>query len=1179
MDAALIEVLDGQGWQIPVSLSDLLTRPPQRYGLFIGTRPRPVTATGFPRLQKDTGSGRRFDEQLTGRITPGTGALAGRYEVTSTTPTPGSAPPAASRWSGISGAAVLTDDGYSGDLLCGVVSRDRQADSGTRLITTTAKNLLADAGFRNIIHEQTGWEPVLEPVEPAPLLSSATVNRTFRSPAALLRAETAAVTFHGRDSELTDLRAWCEEGTNTLAIRVMTGPGGQGKTRLARHLTETLGREGWVTGHLRSDLTDAPPIDGRPPDFTTLNTAFPLLLVVDYAETRPRLLRRLITHLHDSRSRVRLLLLARSDGEWRTGSFQALPDVRDLLEEAPVHPLGPLIPADDPNQDRHTAFRQALVNLALLMPRLPTFSTHDWHSTTSTLHPPADLNAQGYDNILTLHMAALIALLQHGPQPTDTVPGTPPERTLLKHEERFWQDSAQAPPYELELNTRILRAAVATAALCGAGTKEEALRVIAVLPRLPAHQQESTAAWLASLYPPEDNRNQDRYWGSLQPDRIAEYHAAQTLKDHGITLPALLTAGTPGQQTQTITVLARAATAHYNANRTNDCEHVLSTLDAALDTTPLSYETLHASSAALPYPSRVITPLALRLNDTLTQANRHLAQGLPDTYAPVLASSLSYLTLHLSEAGRREEALAAAQEVVELYRRLAVSDPAAYEADLANSLSNVGSQLSEAGRLEEALTAAEEAVEVYRRLAACNSDAYEPNLARSLTNLGLHLSRAGRRDDALTATEEAAEAYRRLAAGDSAAYEPDLARSLTNLGLQRQAAGRSEEALTAAEEAVEIRRRLAAGNPAAYEANLALSLSNLGLHLSNAGRRGEAITAAEEAVEVYRRLAARNPAAHEQELARSLSNLGLNLTEAGRRRAALTATEEAVEVYRRLAASDPAAHEPGLASSLSNLGAHLSKVGLHEKALAAELGAVEIRRRLAARTLAAYEPDLARSLSNLGLHLSEVGRREEALAATEEAVAIYRRLAAVNPAPHEPDLALTLFRLGVYLSEAGQRGEALTASEEAVAVYHRLAVSNPTAYEPGLSSSLSHLGAHLWEAGRQEEAFAVERKAVEIQRRLAAGNPAAYEPELARSLTVWAMFLAMGGDSLGALRVTGTAVHLYGSHIGTIPSLIGPLSAVLNLQADLLEALGHAVEAGQVRRWLEESPLRPYEHD
>ncbi|WP_367132209.1 MULTISPECIES: tetratricopeptide repeat protein [Streptomyces] len=1026
VDAALIEIQDGQGWQVPQSLRDLLTRPPQRYGLIIGNRPHPVTATGFPRMQKDAENGRRLDEQLTGRIAPGTGALAGRYEISSTDPTPGAGATGGSRWSGMSGAIVLADDGFGGDLLCGVVRRDRLADGGARLTATTAVGLLADDAFRALITQHTGWDPVLEPIEPAHLLAP-TADRNFRSPAALLRADTEAVAFHGRDTELADLQAWCESGPPSISVRVMTGPGGQGKTRLARRLTDTFGWHGWVTGHLRSDLTDDPSLDGTPPDFTTLNTALPLLLVVDYAETRPRLLRRLITHLYRSHHRVRLLLLARSDGEWRTGSLQAVPVVRDLLEEAPLTPLAPLaplIPTSQPARDRQNAFHHAVDDLARLLPLVPTLPAHDWPSLAAALRTPADLYDHRYDNVLTLQMTALVNLLQHGPRPVDAAPGTPPERTLLKHEDRFWEASAKAPAHRLDLDASTLGAAVAVAALCGAATRDEAVRVITTLPGLPGHQAASAANWVAALYPADG----DRYWGSLQPDRVAEYHASRVLEHGAIPLPALLAAGSATQQTQTITVLARAAIAHYNTGRTTNSDRVLRTLDAALDTTPLAYQAVQSATVALPYPSRVTASLALKLTTALTQADRQLA----------------------------------------------ALDPAAYAPDLARSLTNLGNWLAEEGRHSEGLTAAEQAVAIYRRLAAGNPAAYEPDLATSLSNLGNHLWMVGRGAEALTAAEQAVAIHRRLAAGNPAAYEPDLATSLSNLGIRLSGVGRGAEGLTAAEQAVAIRHRLAAGNPAAYEPGLARSLTNLGNHLWMVGRGAEALTAAEQAVAIYRRLAAGNPAAYEPGLARSLSNLGVRLSEVGRGAEALTAEQQAVAIRRRLAAGNPVAYEPDLAASLSNLGNWLSGVGRGAEGLTAAEQAVAIYRRLAAGNPAAYEPGLARSLSSLGVRLSEVGRGAEALTAEQQAVEIRRRLAAGNPVAYEPDLAASVTVLAMLTAMEGDPSGALRVTAEAVELYHRHIATTPTLL-PGLHAVLELQALLLDELGRPEDAETVRR--------------------------------------------------------------------------------------------------------
>jgi hypothetical protein len=76
------------------------------------------------------------------------------------------------------------------------------------------------------------------------------------------------------------------------------------------------------------------------------------------------------------------------------------------------------------------------------------------------------------------------------------------------------------------------------------------------------------------------------------------------------------------------------------------------------------------------------------------------------------------------------------------------------------------------GRRDEALSAAEEAVQVWRQLAATNPAAFGPGLSRSLLNLGNQLSEMGRREEALAATAEAVQVWRQLAAANPAAFRP-----------------------------------------------------------------------------------------------------------------------------------------------------------------------------------------------------------------------------------------------------------------------------------------------------------------------------------------------------------------------------------------------------------------------
>ena len=170
------------------------------------------------------------------------------------------------------------------------------------------------------------------------------------------------------------------------------------------------------------------------------------------------------------------------------------------------------------------------------------------------------------------------------------------------------------------------------------------------------------------------------------------------------------------------------------------------------------------------------------------------------------------------------------------------------EEERARLLNNLSGAYNALGRREEALAATQEAVDIRRELAQQNRAAFLPDLAMSLNNLGTRLSALGRRQEALAATQEAVEHYRQLAQQNRAAFLPDLAGSLNNLGLWLADQGRRQEALAATQEAVDIRRELAQQNRAAFLPDLARGLNNLGDRLSEADQQAEALSAYEEAV-------------------------------------------------------------------------------------------------------------------------------------------------------------------------------------------------------------------------------------------------------------------------------------------------------------------------------------------
>jgi hypothetical protein len=135
------------------------------------------------------------------------------------------------------------------------------------------------------------------------------VNATSR----LLRAAHQVVPFTGRRHDLDTLAHWRDDRSKTLAVQLVHGPGGQGKTRLAAHFAGLSRQAGWTVWQAAVNETGADPINTS----TSPETGTGILLVVDYAERWPTPdLRRLLREplLYRSGVPVRILLLARPAG-------------------------------------------------------------------------------------------------------------------------------------------------------------------------------------------------------------------------------------------------------------------------------------------------------------------------------------------------------------------------------------------------------------------------------------------------------------------------------------------------------------------------------------------------------------------------------------------------------------------------------------------------------------------------------------------------------------------------------------------------------------------------------------------------------------------------------------------------------------------------------------------------
>ncbi|MFB7811083.1 tetratricopeptide repeat protein, partial [Streptomyces virginiae] len=1002
-DAALVLVDDDPQWPAPAT--------PVRWGRMVTSRPGTGCETwGMPDVAQREGKAVEA-AQLRGQLNPGSGFVSNQYVMDLHQHPPQWSTADASPWGGLSGGAVFADR-----LLVGVVASDRAHSGGGQLNVVPAYVLHHDQSFRTALTEHgAGIDHALEAVE-LQRLSDLTQGRgqsaMLPSPAALLEARHQTVPFHGRDDLLSELGAWCK--LDGFAAWLLHGPGGQGKTRLAHHLAAQLSTERWAVLWPKATATTDELAELR-------HAAKPLLVVLDYAETRTEQLAAIVEAGadHSGATPLKLLLLARAGGDWWRQAATATRLAEHYLADAPARLLTPL--ENDPSR-RAEHYRAAVRALAIALPLVNGLASHNWSAAAAVLPLPR-LDQDAYGNALTLHMTALANLLDSTQMSLEPNRGIPAdvafheaadvEDRLLGHESRYWRQNAVSLGLVSSLGLSTLETALAAAHLAGAADREQADQLWQRLPVLADQtraRRNQVTTWISSLYPPTTT---PLPWGALQPDRLAERHIGRTLDGDPALAECLLHNADQTQTERLLTVYSRAA-AHpvfrdrldtqltalcvghpqlgeqiIGTSTRTDHPAPLTTALSAIAANPATLlTTLKSLSDQLPRTSRRLTSTAVHLSQALADRHRVLVEDDPDTYLPDLATALHNLSVRLGDVGRKDEGLAAIKEATAIRRQLAKNDPDTYLPDLASSLNNLSVDLGDAGRQDESLAAIQETTGHYRVLIEDDPGAYLPGLATALNNLSNRLGEVGRRDEGLAAIQEATAIRRQLAKDDPDTYLPGLATALNNLSMRLGEVGRRDEGLAAAQEATAIRRQLAEANPDSYLPGLADSLGNLSVRLGEVGRQNESLAVIQEATAIRRQLAKDDPGAYLPGLAGSLNNLSIRLGEVGRQNEGLAAIQEATAIRRQLAKDDPDTYLPALASALHNLSMDLGEVGRQDESLAAIQEATAIRRQLAKDDPDTYCPGLADSLNNLSVDLGFVGRRDEGLAAVQEATAI-----------------------------------------------------------------------------------------------------------------------------------------------------------------------------------------------
>jgi tetratricopeptide (TPR) repeat protein len=568
------------------------------------------------------------------------------------------------------------------------------------------------------------------------------------------------VPYTGRAFQETraDLLAWArglEAARPPVGLRTYIGPGGAGKTRLLIEVGQALRQEGWWVGFLRAGrLTQE--------NARILGTdARPTLLIVDYIANRDREVRIL---LHEAAracgeraAPLAVVLLERTFPDWLREDLHTYTDPEYVgwpaflglptVEKEPRH-LPDLAP-----DDRRMLFRTAREQFAKIL-----------RADGRPLPDYADLpDAPLY----VLLLALLAAAGERVERPTD------PEQVLectWSRERAAWKRHLE-PLFRNQPEARLNRAVEVVEDLAVLATLGRAFPdPKAVAAFLEAHEPhfrpipgvtwDELADRLPVLFP-------RRVPGSLippvAPDPLADFVLRRRLAERPDRVPLAL----PGPEEaeaepeeavraagEALGVLARL---WERAPDERGRQQAAGWMRAAAERLAAWPASAWASLAVpcpcptAPWPCAPSWPISTGRGGSAYRRRRR-RNGRGCWYLAGWATPLSAL-------GRREEALAATQEAVDIYRDLARPTPRP-SSPTWRPASTTWARCSPPWAGGRRRWRRRRRRWTSTATGPANPQAFLPDLAMSLNNLGAMLSALGRREEALAATQEAVDIYR-----------------------------------------------------------------------------------------------------------------------------------------------------------------------------------------------------------------------------------------------------------------------------------------------------------------------------------------------------------------------------------------------------------------------------------
>lgn len=558
-------------------------------------------------------------------------------------------------------------------------------------------------------------------------------------PTELLQAKFEVVSYIDATGIRAQLIDWCAGNARPTAGRLIYGPGGLGKTRLMIKVAATLRQQGWMAGfldrpHEQLDAT----LKQR---WQALDQLIAhgedegLIIVLDYAEGRQDEVRQIAERLSarpesDTRP-IRLVLLARSAGEWWTTLHDDTPEVQRVFRGTGSSPDVAALPSISRGQQRLDLFDASLKAFAPLLSAQGHVLPADEPSQERCRRIESGV---GYSRPLAIQMEALLWLASAAPDAGATVVDVLLRR-VLGLERNHWKKLVGA--LDEECTRDMARGVAQVTAVQGVPSAVSTERLLMADDFYQGQRTARAAVDPVVHHLCRAYGKPDGGVGPLEPDLIGEHHVATVgdieLIDGCLRWIEAEPADMRGKRRHDLLAVLQRATQPEHGTEANN--RALTLLDHLVST---QARTLAAEVVAV----MVDTPGALA--DRLDQH----ADMLDEKSLGAIAAALLRVNMRRAHLARLRLAAAEVEGADQHESRLN---------HLAACMETVGLRLSNFGRHEEALAASEGAVDIRRHLAQTRPDAFLPDLARSISVMSKVLAALERHVEAAQAAHQALE--------------------------------------------------------------------------------------------------------------------------------------------------------------------------------------------------------------------------------------------------------------------------------------------------------------------------------------------------------------------------------------------------------------------------------------